>query len=170
MELDGGKDPRWITFHQASERELKVKKSTKGTRVTLWKPLTEADEQDKIVAVIQRFFTIFHASQVKGISEYTPPPINEIEAHETAEKIITASGATILYGGGRAFYQPSTDSIHMPPKGEFILTHWTGYSSRLKRDIYAGRSLAPYAREELVAEIGNVFISSASKIPHMTLS
>ena len=175
LELDGGRDPRWLTYCQANERGMKIKKGAKGTHVTLWKPMT--DEQDEIVAVVQRFFTVFHASQVEGIGEYTPPPVNEIEAHETAEKIISASGAEIIYGGGRAFYQPSTDSIHMPPKGDFInatgyystllheLTHWTGHKSRLNRDIYGGKHTTAYAREELVAEIGSMFISCAAKIP-----
>ena len=171
LALDGGKDPRWMTFHQAEENGLRVKKGSKGTHVTLWKPI--ADEQEKVVA----FFTVFHASQVDGIAEYTPPPVNEIEAHETAEKIISASGAEIIYGGGKAFYQPSTDTIHMPPKGDFInstgyysillheLTHWTGHSSRLKRDLSGGKYTTSYAREELVAEIGSMFISCAAKIP-----
>ena len=154
LELDGGNDLRWMTFHQAEEYGLRVKKGAKGTHVTLWKPI--ADEQDKVVAVVQRFFTVFHASQVDGIGEYTPPPVNEIEAHETAEKIISASGAEIIFGGGRAFYQPSTDTIHMPPKGD---------SSRLKRNIYGGRHTTAYAREELVAEIGSMFISCEAKIP-----
>ena len=175
LALDGGADPRWATFKQISERGLRVKKGSKGTHVTLWKPLT--DELNEVVAVVQRFFTVFHASQVEGITKYTPPPLNEFEAHETAEKIISASGAEIIYGGARAFYQPSTDSIHMPPKGDFIsatgyystllheLTHWTGHSSRLKRDIYGGKHSTAYAREELVAEIGSMFISCAAKIP-----
>ena len=92
LELDGGNDPRWMTFHQAEEYGLRVKKGAKGTHVTLWKPIVDTEEQDKVVAVVQRFFTVFHASQVDGIGEYTPPPVNEIEAHEIAEKIISASG------------------------------------------------------------------------------
>ena len=178
LELDGGLDPRWMTYCQANERGMKIKKGAKGTHVTLWKPITEDYEQEeKIVAVVQRFFTVFHASQVEGIDEYTPQPVNEIEAHETAEKIISASRAEIIYGGGRAYYQPSTDSIHMPPKGDFInatgyysvllheLTHWTGHSSRLNRNITSGKYTQTYAREELVAEIGSMFISCAARIP-----
>ena len=181
MELDGGRDPRWLTFCQANERGLKIKKGAKGTHVTLWKPFIESNEEDakdtKIVAVIQRFFTVFHASQVEGIDEYTPPPVNEFEAHETAEKIIRASQAKIFYGGGEAYYQPQNDFIQMPPKGDFRtstgyysvllheLTHWTGHSSRLKRNLTGGRSSQTYAREELVAEMGSMFISCAAKIP-----
>lgn len=178
LELDDGLDPRWMTYCQANERGMKIKKGAKGTHVTLWKPITEDYEQEeKIVAVVQRFFTVFHASQVEGIDEYTPQPVNEIEAHEKAEKIISASGAEIIYGGGRAYYQPSTDSIHMPPKEDFIsatgyystllheLTHWTGHSGRLNRNLTGGRYSQTYAREELVAEIGSMFISCAAKIP-----
>ena len=178
MELDGGIDPRWLTFCQAKELGLQVKKGAKGTHVTLWKPVVKTDEEDeKIVAVMQRFFTVFHASQFEGIDKYTPPSVNEIEAHETAEKIIRASNARIFYGGCEAYYQPQDDFIQMPPKCDFRtstgyysvllheLTHWTGHSSRLKRNLTGGRYSQTYAREELVAEIGSMFISCAAKIP-----
>ena len=49
--------------------------------------------------------------------------------------------------------------------GAFLPYHWTGHSSRLKRNIYSGRRTTAYAREELVAEIGSMFISCAAKIP-----
>ena len=68
LALDGGTDPRWMTFHQAEEHGLRVKKGAKGTHVTLWKPIVDTEEQDKVVAVVQRFFTVFHASQVEGIA------------------------------------------------------------------------------------------------------
>ena len=74
LELDGGIDPRWLTFCQAQEKGWHVKKGAKGTHVTLWKPFVKADEQDtedtedeKVVVVMQRFFTVFHASQIEGI-------------------------------------------------------------------------------------------------------
>ena len=86
------------------------------------------EDDEKIVAVMQRFFTVFHASQVEGIDEYTQQQVNEIEAHETAEKIISASNA-------------------------------------LKRNLTGERYSRTYAREELVAEIGSMFISCAAKIP-----
>ena len=50
--------------------KIRVKKGAKGTHVTLWNPIVDADEQE-IVAIVQRFFTVFHVSQVDGIGEYT---------------------------------------------------------------------------------------------------
>lgn len=39
-------------FHQAEEHGLRVKKGAKGTHVTLWKPIVDIEEQDKVVAVV----------------------------------------------------------------------------------------------------------------------
>lgn len=71
--------------------------------------------------------------------------------------LISASGAKIIYGGARAFYLPSTDSIHMPHKEDFItstgyssslchmITLWRGHSCRLKRNIYGRKHSTDYA-------------------------
>ena len=49
--------------------------------------------------------------------------------------------------------------------GAFLPYHWTGHSSRLKRDLSGSKHTTAYVREELVAEIGSMFISCAAKIP-----
>ena len=178
MEIDGGQDPRWLTFMQAKERGLNIKKGAKGTHVILWKPMEDKkneEEDAEIVAVWQKVFTVFHASQIDGIKEYVPPEITEIESHERAEKIIADSKAKIVFGGGRAFYRPADDFIQLPPKEDFKttegyystllheLTHWTGHESRLNRGF--GKSYTPeYAFEELVAEMGSLFVSSIAGI------
>ena len=176
LDFDGGKDPRWLTFKQASDNGWKIKKGSKGTRVTLWKPFVDTDNERKIVAVLEKVFTVFHASQIDGIGEYIPPDINEIESHERAEKIIRDSGADIRYGGGEAFYRPSEDFVQMPPKEDFKstenyystllheLTHWTGHESRLNRIQYGGKFSKDYAFEELVAEMGSLFVVSSAGI------
>ncbi len=147
MSLDGGKYPRWLTYNQSAEQGWKVKKGSKGTHVLLWKPTVCTDENGKreITAVLQRTFTVFHASRIEGIPEYIPPEVNIIEAHEKADRIIDHSGAKIVFGGGEAFYSPSEDYIQMPPKTDFRtaegyystflheLCHFTGHPSRLDR-------------------------------------
>ena len=132
MSLDGGKDPRWLTFNQAVGQGWKVKRGSKGTHVLLWKPTIGTDENGKreITAVLQRTFTVFHASQIEGIPEYVPPEVNIIEAHEKAERIIADSG-----------------------------------EKRLNRNQRCGRFSADYAFEELVAEMGSLFIASTDGIP-----
>ena len=95
-----------------------VKKGSKGTHVILWKPSVKTSEDGKteITSVMQRIFTVFHASQIEGIPEYQPPQINKFEAHEKAERIIRDSGAEVRFGGSEAFYRPSEDFIQMPVK------------------------------------------------------
>ena len=175
-ELDKGKDPRWLTFKQASDNGLKIKKGSKGRKVILWKPFCDENDETKIVAVMQKTFTVFHASQVDGLKEYKAPEPNIFDAHEKAEKIISESGAKINFGGERAFYSPSGDYIQLPKKTDFKsmegyystalheLTHWTGHKSRLNRSIKNNFGTVNYAYEELIAEMGSLFIASSAKI------
>ena len=181
MGMDGDKrnDPRWLTYRQAQSNDWYVRKGEKGTRVILWKPVVGTDENGnrEITAVLQRTFTVFHASQIEGILDYVPPEINIIEAHEKAEKIIANSGAKIVFGGGEAFYSPSKDYIQMPPKTDFRCTegyystllhelvHFTGHPSRLDRAQRCGKFSKDYAFEELIAEMGSLFVATSAGIP-----
>jgi antirestriction protein ArdC len=81
-----------------------------------------------------------------------------------------ATGAVIVHGGDRAYYQPAEDRIQLPPPEQFRssegyyatalheLTHWSGHKSRLDRDLSGRFGTAAYAAEELVAEIGAAFL------------
>ena len=181
MSIDGGKDLRWYTYRQVAQQEngSYVRKGEKGTRVLLWKPTIGTDEHGnrEITSVLQRTFTVFHASQIEGIPDYVPPKLNIIEAHEKAERIIDSSGAKVNFGGNEAFYSPSGDYIQMPPKTDFKsmegyystvfheLNHWTGGEKRLNRVQRCGKFSADYAFEELIAEMGSLFIASSAGIP-----
>jgi len=66
---------------------------------------------------------------------------------ESAERFVAATGAVIVHGGDRAYYQPAEDRIQLPPVDQFRssegyyatalheLTHWSGHKSRLDRDL-----------------------------------
>ena len=70
----------------------------------------------------------------------------------------------------RAYFQPSTDTIHLPKAGQFKkieqyyatafheATHSTGVKKRLDRDLSGSFGSKSYAREELVAELGSAFL------------
>ena len=162
---------------------IHVRKGEKGTKVLLWKPTIGTDEHGnrEITSVLQRTFTVFHASQIEGLPAYNPPEINIIEAHEKAEKIIADSGVRIFFGGGEAFYKPAEDYIQMPPREDFKsqegyystvlheLTHATAHPSRLNREQRCGKFSAEYAFEELIAELGSLFIASSARIPQSDL-
>lgn len=134
----GHADPRWMTYKQAAAAGAQVRRGEKGTPIQYWKfseEQTKTDEQTgkpvldangdpvKVTVQLERprvfFATVFNAEQIDGL-----PPLERKEqtwsAVERAEHILAASGATIRHGEhDRAFYRPSTDSIHLPDKGQF---------------------------------------------------
>ena len=76
--LDGGADPRWCTFIQAQSKGWKVKKGAHGTKIEFWSELLVQNEQQDSKEsnlskrLMRRIYTVFHASQIEGISKYTP--------------------------------------------------------------------------------------------------
>lgn len=104
-------------------------------------------------------------------SSAVPPPPCEIEPR--AEALIAATGADFRIGGGRAYYNVAGDFVQVPPPGAYFepinwhrtafheLGHWTGASSRLKRDHGGSFGSKSYAREELVAEMAGAFVCAS---------
>lgn len=80
------------------------------------------------------------------------------------------SGARFRQGGDRAYYQPATDDIHLPPRAAFAagsgyynvalheLTHWSGHASRCQRELTGRFGDGGYAAEELMAEMGSAYL------------
>lgn len=186
----GSDDPRWCTFKQAEAAGWKIKKGSKGTSVEYWQfdkeekrdnPTTGETEKVRVKLDPPRVFyaTVFHASQVEGMPELPPVQLPEgWNPVEEAERIITGSGAQIFHDQmDRAFYSPSHDEIHLPPKGAFPqpldyyetalheLAHWSGHPDRLKRDLSGGFGSEEYAREELRAQMTSLFLSAELGVP-----
>lgn len=118
-------------------------------------------------------FTVFNVAQCDGLRAdvaAAPVPFAPGEAMAAADVLIAASGADMHYGGVRAFYAPLLDYVQLPPKHAFLedidfyrvalheLTHWTGHSTRLARDVSGSFGSDGYAREELAAEMGAAFL------------
>ncbi|MHB8368894.1 MAG: ArdC family protein [Leptospirales bacterium] len=189
--IRGFDDPRWMTYKQAEKMGWQVRKGERGTQVEYWKwrdTKTEIDPETNettVVAAVRRVpqvfhATVFNAAQIEGI-----PPRDLVEKPtpwtpiERVEAILRNSGAGIHHDGGvRAYYSPSSDSIHLPPRSSFgtergyygtalhELGHWTGHANRLNRDLSGGFGSENYAREELRAEIGSYFLAVETGIPH----
>lgn len=187
----GGDDPRWMTYKQAEKMGWQVKKGERGTQIEYWKwrdGKTEIDpETSEKTAVTAEYrspqvfhATVFNARQIEGI-----PPMDHVAKPtlwtpiERVEAILKNSGAGIHHDGGeRAYYSPSSDSIHLPSRSSFgtergyygtalhELGHWTGHANRLNRDLSGGFGSENYAREELRAEIGSYFLAVETGIPH----
>ena len=98
---------------------------------------------------------------------------------ERAQGILDRSGAKLFHDqGDRAFYRPSTDSIHLPARAQFDsveayyavalheLSHWTGDKSRLDRDLAHPFGSLGYAKEEMRAEIASFMLGEELGVGH----
>jgi len=187
--IEGGYPSQdWLTFRQALAAGGCVRKGERGRTVFYADRFTPKDESDaqgreqvesgeeaRSIPFLKRF-TVFNAAQCDGLPEglvSQPAPLPERELHRAAEDLIAATGADLRIGGAQAYYSPSGDFVMVPPQPAFHhqidyyrtalheLGHWTGHGSRLGRDQTGRFGSAPYAREELVAELASAFLCAA---------
>ena len=189
-------DPRWLTYKQAVSLGAQVRKGEKSTLVQYWKFTEEHIKKDdsgnpilnnegqaiKEQVRLERprvfYAAVFNAQQMDNLPELDIKA-PDWDPLERAEHILQASNAVIRHGeADRAFYRPSTDSIHLPHKHQFStpdryyatalheLGHWTGHELRLNRDLAHPFGSEGYGREELRAEIASMLLSGELGIGH----
>jgi antirestriction protein ArdC len=173
--------PLWLTFNQAKDLGGFVRKGEKGTPVVYAstfnkKEIDEATGQETEEQIpFLKSYTVFNALQIDGLPKhyYTmkEQPKNLAERLADVEDFVAKTKADIRHGGDRAYYASTADYIQMPPYECFRdresfyatlsheLTHWSGNSKRLDRDLSKSRfGSEGYAVEELVAELGSAFL------------
>ena len=117
----------WGTYRQWLAAGAQVRKGEKATTVVLWKEVALADDEDEESdnesqgrrRMFARAFSVFNIAQVHG---YEPEPaaiLPETERFAHAETFIANLGIKTIFGGSEAYYQPSTDTIFMPPFAQF---------------------------------------------------
>jgi antirestriction protein ArdC len=172
----------WGTYRQWAEIGALVRKGEKATFVVIYKELRYASDADGNAGNVEtrllaRATPVFAAEQVDGyVSSKQETPPTTLQPSDRAEAFALATGAAIIHGGNRAYYRPSTDSIHLPESARFIgsptstpeesyyatllheLTHWTSHAKRCNRQLGARFGDHAYAMEELVAELGAAFL------------
>ncbi|HEX8883247.1 MAG TPA: zincin-like metallopeptidase domain-containing protein, partial [Noviherbaspirillum sp.] len=194
---EGHDDPRWMTSKQAAAIGAQVGKGEKGTPVQYWKfsevhaktdalgnPVFDAQGRqvnEEVRLERPRIFLaiVFNASQIDGLPPLPPRVAPDWQSLDWPERMLQASGATIRHAQhSGAYYQPATDTIHLPGKARFAsaanyyatalheLGHWTGHASRLNRDLAHPFGSVGYAREELRAEIASMILGSELGIGH----
>ncbi len=179
-ELRGLGSGLWGTYRQWTEAGAQVRKGEKAAYVVFYKEYEiAADDADGDIEtrLFARATPVFAAEQVDGYAlPMAPVPADSVAVIDTAEAIVAATGAVIGFGGERAYYRPSTDSIQLPTREAFIgtatsspteafystllheLTHWTAPKQRCDRELGKRFGDAAYAMEELVAELGAAFL------------
>lgn len=179
LSLRGTDLPLWCGYAQAKARGWHPRKGSKAAlilrpEVHKRQETDENGETSEFVWTTYRSTNVFNLSDLEGegitafideaLGGVAPRP--EHERLEAAEAVLREWEVRPSFGGSRAFYQPSTDSICLPAPDRFetaaafVATwtheavHSTGHKSRLKRDLTGHMGSASYAREELVAELG----------------
>jgi antirestriction protein ArdC len=182
--------PFWLTFKQAQALKGSVRKGEHGTPIVFYKQLPEHATKDEEAGEDERLpfvlchYTVFNVEQCDGLTlpEISQPAIApEIGEDELCESIVTGwENRPALYLNSpteyRAYYRPSSDSVHMPARSRFVdaphyystlfheLVHSTGHESRLHR-IFGDRfGDELYSKEELVAEMGAAFLCAIAGI------
>ena len=175
--------PTWMTFNQAKRHGGRVRKGEKGQSVVYADQYTrktrdpETGEEDVRRQGFHKTFTVFNVEQIDGLDQrwhrtYAEfHPVNRDRRSADLEGFFHDLGIDVRHGGDEAYYVLSDDYIQMPAfelfhDGEAYYTtlahesvHWTRHQSRLNRT-FRGSYQVPYAKEELVAEIGSAFLSA----------
>ena len=185
----GYESPYWITFKQAKERGAYVKKGEKGLPVIYWNWQEKVDSEtgEIIKRPFLKYYTVFNAAQCTEL-DYpdTQTPNNPFTPIQACENIVAGmpNPPNMDNHINRAFYSVETDSVHMPPATRFDnreeyyctlfheLTHATGHASRLGRKELAGQIVFgshTYSKEELVGEMGAVFLCGQAGIENKVI-
>ena len=178
-------DPRWCSYRQALAKGWQVRRGETGTRIYFYKPLDvdgahasedrgRDDHDANRVIHLLRAYTVFHAGQIEGIPPYAASDADALpwRRPDAVQTILANSGAEIRTGGNRAFYDPASDVVVLPPAHAFAdahgwaatamheAAHWAGAKGRVDRDLSGAFGTERYAIEELRVEIAAAMICS----------
>jgi len=189
--LEGYRSTEWLTLKQANQKNWKVAKGAKGTVVAFYSRVETKDSTPELPKHywLAKYYTVFNKDQLldeNGDKLVCPDVLIDIDSEtqiKTLDQIAKASGVkvNIVEGGSNAFYSRANHAVTLPAildfdsvKG-FITTyaHELGHSSGkvLRADWEKGSfGSIPYAKEEVVAELCSVFLSSMLGLDKIPLS
>ncbi len=170
---------RWFTFNQAKAAGGHVRKGEQGAMVVYAGRFESKDDADDAEdfsrrpgAMYLRAYTVFNAEQLDSLAVDVDAPASASVQGLSGDiqSYFEGVGATVVHGGDRACYMPSSDVVKLPPLDVFKdahaycatraheLIHWTGHPDRLAREFGQRFGDSAYAFEELVAELGAAFV------------
>lgn len=165
----------WATYKQWEALGAQVAKGQTSTLLFRWVIPKKDDDTDHTNVDKRKKrafpvgFRVFNSEQLVD-PENAPMPDTgfvpvEHDPIEHVEAFYNNLGIALVEGSDRAFYEPQTDTVHVPNHSQFDdiehswavrlheAAHWTGAAHRLDRDLNLDRSTPQYAQEELVAEL-----------------
>ncbi len=191
------KHPIFITMNEANKLGGMVRKGEKSTMVVFWKTSVPSEYKDNPSACprnelrwMLRYYRVFNIHQIENLPLSCYPSSEDAKARTTdpipaCEDIVAnmPGRPEIIHRGSQPCYVPAKDIVIMPEMADFHapesyyatlfheLVHSTGHASRLNReDAFAGKfGSEPYAKEELVAELGASFLAAKAGIAPCTI-
>ena len=187
-DMCGYASPYWMTYNQAKTLGAQVRKGEKSTIAIFYKSYTkeveapDTGEKSDEARRVLKAYPVFNADQVEGLPERFHPVVTldlvEPEGRKAElDAYFAAIPVNLRHLGCEAYYEPTTDRVTMPPASLFSgfdhyyatlaheLSHWTGHSSRLARDLKNRFGTAAYAAEELVAELSSAMLGAELGLP-----
>ena len=182
----GYANPFWLTRAQGRRCGAKVLEGEEGTRVLRPLPFSFPDRgkgaRHRPSVPLMAPYQVFNGEQFDRLpprfrvdeGRSAPGSMDRIDG---AEAFFGAVGATIVPGGDSAAYHRAEDVIRMPIFSSFDdpvryystlaheAIHWTGHSSRMRREFGVRFGDPAYAFEEIVAELGASFVMGRLGLP-----
>lgn len=177
----------WMTYRQCQALGGQVRKGAKSTIAIFYKAYTkdvenDAGEQDTENRRVLKAYSVFNADQCDGLPKRFHPtpsvaPVEQRGREDRLDQFFANIGANLRHQGCEAYYEPAADRVTMPPAELFEcydhyyatlaheLSHWTGHSSRLKRDLRNRFGSDAYAAEELIAELSSAILGAELGLP-----
>jgi len=181
--LEGYDDCRWGTYKAITEAGGQVRKGEKATSIILWKPVKKGEGDAEERYMLLRSYSVFNGKQADGLPELPVEEERVFTPIEEAEHLVSGyisdisndnPGPPVRYGYDAASYSLIADVVSLPDPKQFEgdeayyctlfheLIHSTGHKKRLARIEPALFGSDPYAKEELVAEIGASFLAGVA--------
>ena len=186
-DVHGHASPYWMTYRQAEQLGAQVRRGEKS-EISVYYHVGTKDKANPATGATDtgrysflKAYAVFNAAQIDGLPglyfpEPAPPkPATEIRAN--AQAFFDAIPVTTVHRGDQAYYSPSSDLIVLPERHLFkspdllVSTrahetiHATGAKHRLNRTFGKRFGDHDYAREELVAAIGQSIICAELGLP-----
>lgn len=172
-----GNDNEYLTYNQAKQAGGNIREGAKGIPITFYAKMEKKGQESMPVSerdsfFFLRYYTVFGLNDSEGTNiQRRELPLKNFTPIEMAERIAANCKCPIEHGGNRACYSPHAHKINMPLRESFAsvekyyLTLFHEITHSLEKTMTGeiranSRGDEPYAKEELVAELGANFFAS----------
>lgn len=167
-----------IRSFKKDDKEITTSDTKKFNDFVKSNGLTKEDLEKVKKYPILKYYNVYRADDCVGLKFLPTPKQKEVNPIDAAQSIIDGykNPPKYTFVGDGAFYIQATDVLNMPKIQAFNneanyystffheITHSTGVKKRLDRNLTGKKGGSEYAYEELIAELGAVYLCSDSGI------